>query len=291
MPILELIVFIVAYTVGVITIFLELVCYKKKIEYPETIFFTGSFLLLIISISINSFINLIKTDTGNHTNIFVLISIILLSLTTPLNIFVERQVKISPFIKKLLFMLSGILLIMVIGNTMLNLAVVETIVSVALVISIVTSMLMIQLTKPAQRIKHREKIERKLSIVVLIIIPISIMIEFFSDKIQFLSFANNESSITVPVIFILLASSKLLDDLIRLSLFKTDNTVKQQNILNYNLTQREFEVANLLIKGYSYTKISEVLFISLPTVKTHVSNIYKKVKVNNKMELLNAITN
>ena len=54
---------------------------------------------------------------------------------------------------------------------------------------------------------------------------------------------------------------------------------------------QEFEIADLLIKGYSYVKICETLFISMPTVKSHVNNIYKKVKVNNKMELFNALTN
>lgn len=53
------------------------------------------------------------------------------------------------------------------------------------------------------------------------------------------------------------------------------------------LTDREKDVAALLIKGYSYQKISEELFISLSTARTHGYNIYKKAGVRNKVELTN----
>ena len=200
--------------------------------------------------------------------------------------------KISPIIKKTLIIYSCILLLMILGNIIFNYQkTLELIIYISLIVSVVSSMVIIRFTKPGQRIKHREKIERIMSIAILIIMPLTLFIEFLSNKFQFLSVLGRDISITVPVIFILLATSKLLDDLIRLSLFKTDNSIKQQNVLNFNLTQRESEVADLLIKGYSYTKIGDTLFISIPTVKTHVSNIYKKVKVNNKMELLNTISN
>lgn len=57
----------------------------------------------------------------------------------------------------------------------------------------------------------------------------------------------------------------------------------------YNITNREKEVISFLLKGYSYKKISEELFISLSTVKTHIRNIYKKTEVKNKIELLNLL--
>jgi DNA-binding NarL/FixJ family response regulator len=51
------------------------------------------------------------------------------------------------------------------------------------------------------------------------------------------------------------------------------------------LTKREQEIATLLTKGITYKEISESLFISMPTVKTHTSNIYKKCGVKNRSEL------
>lgn len=57
----------------------------------------------------------------------------------------------------------------------------------------------------------------------------------------------------------------------------------------YNITKREREIIELLTKGYSYNRISEELFVALPTVKSHVYNIYQKTGVKSKIELINLI--
>lgn len=46
-----------------------------------------------------------------------------------------------------------------------------------------------------------------------------------------------------------------------------------------DLTKREKDILNLLVKGYDNQKIADELFISLKTVKTHVSNILGKLNV------------
>lgn len=51
------------------------------------------------------------------------------------------------------------------------------------------------------------------------------------------------------------------------------------------LSEREAEVARLLVSGLRYREIGERLFISLSTVKTHVERIYRKTGARNKMEL------
>jgi DNA-binding CsgD family transcriptional regulator/nitrogen fixation-related uncharacterized protein len=55
------------------------------------------------------------------------------------------------------------------------------------------------------------------------------------------------------------------------------------------LTKREFEVFNLLISGKTDTQISEILHISSHTIKTHNRNIYKKLNVSNRVELIEKI--
>ncbi|MCP4396720.1 MAG: helix-turn-helix transcriptional regulator [bacterium] len=54
----------------------------------------------------------------------------------------------------------------------------------------------------------------------------------------------------------------------------------------YHISPREREVIELLLQGYSNTKIAETLFISLNTVKKHVRNIYPKFGVNSRYELI-----
>ncbi|RYZ30688.1 MAG: LuxR family transcriptional regulator [Sphingobacteriales bacterium] len=56
------------------------------------------------------------------------------------------------------------------------------------------------------------------------------------------------------------------------------------------LTARENEIAGLICQGLTSKAISEKLFISEATVKTHTSNLYKKLEIKNKMELRNKMT-
>lgn len=55
----------------------------------------------------------------------------------------------------------------------------------------------------------------------------------------------------------------------------------------YHITPREAEILHLLSKGKSYKEISEILFISIRTLKWHVFNIYKKLQADNRTEALN----
>ena len=59
----------------------------------------------------------------------------------------------------------------------------------------------------------------------------------------------------------------------------------------YNISPREQEVVRLVLEGRSNQEIGEKLFISLSTVKTHVSNIYLKLGVKNRIELLTFFQN
>ncbi len=51
-----------------------------------------------------------------------------------------------------------------------------------------------------------------------------------------------------------------------------------------NLSKREMEVLKILAQGFSNQEIADQLFISLKTVKTHVSNIFNKLDVNDRTQ-------
>lgn len=68
---------------------------------------------------------------------------------------------------------------------------------------------------------------------------------------------------------------------------KVNNTINNSfDYSHYNLSKRETEIVDLLLKGYSNTRISEELFISSNTVKVHRKKIYKKLEVNSIQELM-----
>lgn len=69
-----------------------------------------------------------------------------------------------------------------------------------------------------------------------------------------------------------------------------DNTINKNMIWN-KLTKREIEIVDLLYKGFTNKKIAEVLYLSNHTVKTHIQNIYSKMKVKNRTSLMYKLNN
>lgn len=55
------------------------------------------------------------------------------------------------------------------------------------------------------------------------------------------------------------------------------------------LTIRELEVLKLIAEGLNYKEVADKLFVSPETVRKHLSNIYAKLKVNNKVAAINKI--
>lgn len=53
------------------------------------------------------------------------------------------------------------------------------------------------------------------------------------------------------------------------------------------LTQRETEIVELMFTGAQNKEIAFILCISPDTVKQHLKNLYGKLNVHNKIELLN----
>jgi DNA-binding NarL/FixJ family response regulator len=50
------------------------------------------------------------------------------------------------------------------------------------------------------------------------------------------------------------------------------------------LTDREHEVLALLVKGFTYAEIGDLLSISAHTVTSHVKNLYRKLEVRSRAE-------
>lgn len=68
---------------------------------------------------------------------------------------------------------------------------------------------------------------------------------------------------------------------------EVDKKIKYHNAhpdLHDELTARERDILRLLAKGYDNQTIANELFISLKTVKTHVSNILSKLQVDDRTQ-------
>ncbi len=57
-----------------------------------------------------------------------------------------------------------------------------------------------------------------------------------------------------------------------------------EDVIGNSLTKREYEVIRLISRGYNNKEIATELYISEKTVKNHVSNIFKKIKVTDRTQ-------
>jgi|HubBroStandDraft_6_1064221.scaffolds.fasta_scaffold435267_2 two-component system nitrate/nitrite response regulator NarL len=75
-----------------------------------------------------------------------------------------------------------------------------------------------------------------------------------------------------------------VSDLVRAlrSVAPTENGVRGKD---YGLTTRELEIVTLVVAGYSNPDIAQRCSISEQTVKHHISNIFDKLGVSNRLEL------
>ena len=66
---------------------------------------------------------------------------------------------------------------------------------------------------------------------------------------------------------------------------KHDETeINYKGIKEFKLNQREYEILKLISDGLSNQEIADKLFIALPTVKTHTSNLYSKMDVRSRTQ-------
>ena len=64
------------------------------------------------------------------------------------------------------------------------------------------------------------------------------------------------------------------------------DTLPESFLTKYNITEREREIILKVVQGKSNADIASELFISLATVKTHLHNIYRKLDVDSRYDLL-----
>lgn len=62
------------------------------------------------------------------------------------------------------------------------------------------------------------------------------------------------------------------------------NAVKENKVTN--LSDREREIIALVSRGYKNKEIANNLFISEPTVKSHIYNIFRKLEIQNRPQLV-----
>lgn len=71
-----------------------------------------------------------------------------------------------------------------------------------------------------------------------------------------------------------------------LQMLMSSEHIKEKKIES-GLSERELDILKGLVDGLDYKAVAEKLFISPLTVRTHITKIYKKLRVNNKVQAVN----
>jgi DNA-binding NarL/FixJ family response regulator len=65
---------------------------------------------------------------------------------------------------------------------------------------------------------------------------------------------------------------------------KYNEEVETLKTIRYSLTNREFLIFKFLAEGKTNKEIATILFVEVSTVKTHINNLYAKIKCKNRKE-------
>lgn len=112
---------------------------------------------------------------------------------------------------------------------------------------------------------------------------------FLENKLAFLITEEAErkyQSSIIIIVFLILAVIGLFAFILKMR-----NKESQSSFNEDDLSKQERNIRYLILEGKSNKEIANELFISLSTVKSHISNIYSKLRVSDRRELLQKYRN
>jgi DNA-binding CsgD family transcriptional regulator len=109
--------------------------------------------------------------------------------------------------------------------------------------------------------------------------------------ITIFDFISGETSIQIPVYFIIINILGVIFSFFFLLPPSVTGNEKLTDYLQkkYNITEREKEIIILIQTGCSNNDISDKISISVSTVEKHINNIYRKLNIKNRVQLINFI--
>ncbi len=136
-------------------------------------------------------------------------------------------------------------------------------------------------------IKRQLVIAAYLALLCWVTLPV---IVFFGDFQVLEHSVTNAGFLVMTVVYVrtMIHQSRREYEILKTSSQSRDDLMTE-NFKTYGLTMREIEIVNLLRKGQPYKIIGAELNISEKTVAKHISNIFAKVEVTNKVELINKL--
>lgn len=119
-----------------------------------------------------------------------------------------------------------------------------------------------------------------INIVSLSLIPLSILSVFFSVVSDF----------SYPIYILAFSIVALVYLFVRFGIDRQEEqnkpTLDYESLQRYKISEREFSVVKLICEGMTNKEIAQELSISVNTVNNHVANIFNKMEVRSRIDLL-----
>lgn len=136
----------------------------------------------------------------------------------------------------------------------------------------------------SDRTKRELVIAAYIALLCWVVLPV---IVFFGDFQVLQHSVTNAGFMVLTIVYIRTMIDQSRMEYNRLMTTEQDRqNLIDQNCSLYGLTPRETEIVKLIVKGISYKVIGDQLHISEKTVAKHASNIFLKMGITNKVELI-----
>jgi DNA-binding CsgD family transcriptional regulator len=162
----------------------------------------------------------------------------------------------------------------------------KTFISIPLVISLIATIILFLNTR-GLKLKSQVRPLKIFSLVYTVIYAYQLFLWLFPIEIWIIVSPFNLLVLNIiPIPFL----AGFLQEKERLEINKPGTREKIDKFYqNHGLSKREMEIADLIVAGKSNEEIEDELFISIATVKKHISNIFLKMAVNSRSQLINLV--
>jgi DNA-binding CsgD family transcriptional regulator len=289
MDYLKLTILLLAYSLGVAMLIVQYVCYLNKLEYKETIFLTMSFLVAIVALTAHTFVGPAQPVLMSFIQAVSLGSVVLLAIAVAVNVHRERKVGHVRVRNGLVLVLAFVSLTLSLALFFLRFELWAYLVcNFFLHLVVYYSMFLIIKTHARAPALQDEKKEKRVAWAVIAMMSLSLIVFAVLSGDVLFSLIIDKGPYVLAMVAIVLVLSKLPSDIKKLSAQGKTIELDDAVLEKLRISPREADVLKLLIEGKTNKEIADSLFVSLPTVKTHVSHLFAKTGAKNRMELAKA---
>ena len=131
-----------------------------------------------------------------------------------------------------------------------------------------------------------------LLIVTVFFTPLMLM-DYVISIFPIFDFLKTVDNLSRPVYFLIISILSIIFTFVYFNRpgFRKNNELTVYFLEKYRITPREKEIIELVLRGDNNKAIGKTLFISPKTVENHITSIYQKMAVNNRVQLAQMIFN